>query len=156
MYSLLRSLLAQERCRWYPGYCFTKRYWYLMWTSIIYLCIFYQTVWSVTIMEWLTLIFQFYYKSLLKATTGGGAVMLISSKLTSLVSLDQSQLKPIGRYCGSLLKLAQGGKWASLAYYCNLRRPPAHIPLGLWLDCSNDTRFVSLVEMSFTEPPWWP
>ena len=31
-------------------------------------------------------------------------------------------------------------------------RPPSHIPLGLQLDCSNDTRFVSLVEMSFTDP----
>ena len=38
----------------------------------------------------------------------------------------------------------------------DLRKPPTHIPIGLWLDCSNDTRFVSLLEMSFTDPPWWP
>ena len=31
---------------------------------------------------------------------------LISSKLTSLVSLEQTQLKPIGRYGGGLHKLA--------------------------------------------------
>ena len=33
-----------------------------------------------------------------------------------------------------------------------LRRPPPYIPIGLRKDCSNDTRFVSLVEMSFTDP----
>ncbi len=37
--------------------------------------------------------------------TRGGSVKLISSKLTSLVSLEQSQLKPIGRYGGGPLKL---------------------------------------------------
>ena len=61
---------------------------------------------------------------------------VISTKLTSLVSLEQSQLKPIGRYGGD-----------------NLRRPPPYLPIGFSWDCSNDTRFVSLAEMSFTDPP---
>ncbi len=39
-----------------------------------------------------------------------------------------------------------------VSFTADLRRPPTHIPLGLLLDCSNDTRFVSLVEMSFTDP----
>ncbi len=29
-------------------------------------------------------------------------------------------------------------------------RPPPYLPIGFSWDCSNDTRFVSLVEMSFT------
>ncbi len=40
----------------------------------------------------------------------GGSVKLIATKLTNIVSLEQSQLKPIGRYGGGLLKLALGGK----------------------------------------------
>ncbi len=59
---------------------------------------------------------------------------LISSKLTSLVSLEQSQLKPIRRYSGSLLKLA-------------------YLPIDISWECTNETRFVSLVDISFTDPP---
>ena len=57
---------------------------------------------------------------------------LISSKFTSLVSLEQSQLKPIGRYGGGLLRFS-------------------YLPIDISWDCSNDTRFVSLVEMSFRD-----
>ncbi len=48
-----------------------------------------------------------------------------------------------------------------LAYKCcvtgalplaNLRRPPPYVPIGLWWDCSYDTRLVSLEKMSFTDP----
>ncbi len=28
--------------------------------------------------------------------------------------------------------------------------------IGFSWDCSNDTVLVSLEEMSFTDPPWWP
>ena len=69
---------------------------------------------------------------------------LISTKLTNLVSLEQSNHKPIGRYGGGLLKLALRG------------RPSSYLPIGFRWDCSNDIRLVSLEEMSFTEPPWWP
>ncbi len=34
----------------------------------------------------------------------------------------------------------------------NLRRPPPYLPMGFSWDCFNDTRFVSLVELSFTDP----
>ncbi len=39
-----------------------------------------------------------------------GSVKLISTKLTNIVSLEQSKLKPIGWYGGGLLKLALEGK----------------------------------------------
>ncbi len=58
---------------------------------------------------------------------------------------------------GSSLPLGQHAstKWRDephSLFTANLRRPPLHIPLGLWLDCSHDTRFVILVKMSFTDP----
>ncbi len=31
-----------------------------------------------------------------------------------------------------------------------------HITTGLWWDCCNETRFLSIVNMSYTNPPWWP
>ncbi len=67
---------------------------------------------------------------------------LISSKLTSLVSLEQSQLKPNGRYRGGLLRLPLGEP--HLPPSANLRRPPTYLPIGFSWDCSNDTRLVSL------------
>ena len=38
----------------------------------------------------------------------------------------------------------------------NLRRPSSHIPISLWCNCSTGTRYVNLVETSFTDPLWWP
>ena len=58
-----------------------------------------------------------------------GSVKLISTKLTDLVSLEQSHRKPLGIYgCGP-----------SLASYCQLKGTPPYTPIGLWWDCSNDT-----------------
>ncbi len=38
----------------------------------------------------------------------------------------------------------------------NWRRLPPYIPVGLRWDCSNGTRSVSLINVSFTDIPWWP
>ncbi len=50
---------------------------------------------------------------ILKVTTGVGSAKLIFSKLTGLVSLEQSLYKPVRMYGGGLLKLALGDKWGS-------------------------------------------
>ncbi len=71
----------------------------------------------------------------------------ISSKLTSLVSLEQFQLKPIGRYGGGLLKLALWGKWgSSLPLEQRANTPwkiigPTLVPLKIF-----DFHFISKVD----------
>ena len=48
---------------------------------------------------------------------------------------------------GCSLKLAVCSEWGS-----SLKGTPSYIPIGLWWDYSNETRFVILVEMSSTDP----
>ncbi len=60
----------------------------------------------------------------------------------------------MGMYDGGLLKLALWEKWdeARFSPSAILRRPPSYIPKGLWWNCSTGTRFVNLLETSFTDP----
>ena len=57
------------------------------------------------------------------------AHLLQAYKRLSLVFKEQSQLQPIGRYGGGLLKLALDEPHLSPS--ANLRRLPPHIPIGL-------------------------
>ncbi len=96
------------------------------------------------------------YLILAKLRPPRGSVKLISTKLTNLVLLEQSHHKPMRMYGGVPLSWQHEGSEAHLfphsLHTANLRGTPPYIPIGLWWDCSNDTRFVSLVEMSFTDP----
>ncbi len=87
-----------------------------------------------------TVIAMLMYKdiqSCIKATTGA---LRSSSKCPSSNGEDEAHLPPSAK----------------------LRRPPLNIPIGLWWNCSSDTRFVWWVEMSFSDPPvvalkgFWP
>ena len=53
---------------------------------------------------------------------------------------------------GVLARCTKGRDEPHWLHTVNLRGPPPYIPIGLWWDCSIDTRFVNLAEMSFTDP----
>ncbi len=55
-----------------------------------------------------------------------------------------------------LAHCSSGGDEAHLPPSSKLRTPPPYIPSGLCWNCSNEKRFLRLVEMSFTDPQWWP
>ncbi len=63
----------------------------------------------------------------------------------------EAHRKPMGMYGGVLLWMfALGGKWASSQ--SSGLAPSLYIPIGLWWNCSKDTRFTTLVKINFKYP----
>ncbi len=52
-------------------------------------------------------------------------------------------------FWGVIAHCSKGRDEPLLSSSGNLRGPPPCISIGLWWDCSNDTMFISLVNMSF-------
>ena len=81
---------------------------------------------------------------IVKATTGG---LWGSSLLRECLLFTWGGREKWGGGLVTFVLLGRGGGYV---------RPPPYLPMGMWWHCPKDLWFMSLVNISFTEPTWWP